>query len=90
MKAHYHHRRLPALFFWRDQTGHEVDLLLEAGGGWYPVKIKSGTTVATDMFAGLAWWCELAGISVANATLIHGGGEAYERQGIAVRPWCAV
>jgi predicted AAA+ superfamily ATPase len=90
MKAHYHHRRQPALFFWRDQTGHEVDLLLEAGTDWYPVEIKSGTTVAADMLAGLSWWCGLAGVPVANATLVHGGDEAYERQGIAVRPWCAV
>ena len=28
---------LPPLFFWRDRTGHEVDLLLDEGGKLFPV-----------------------------------------------------
>jgi uncharacterized protein len=31
-KAYWHHRRTPPIHFWRDQTGHEVDLLVEEGG----------------------------------------------------------
>jgi hypothetical protein len=89
-KAYAHHRRESPLFFWRDRTGHEVDLLIEEAGELFPVEIKSGQTVAADMLAGLTWWCALAGRPLEAATLVHGGAEAYTRSGIAVRPWFAV
>ena len=43
-KAFLHHRRTPPLFFWRDRTGHEVDLVIEAGDTLFPVEIKSTQT----------------------------------------------
>ena len=54
------------------------------------MEIKSGATVAGDMMATLAWWSSLAGAEAGEATLIHGGLEAFTRNGIAVRPWFAV
>jgi hypothetical protein len=36
------------LFFWRDRSGHEVDLLVEQGATLTPVEIKSGRTVARN------------------------------------------
>jgi uncharacterized protein len=89
-KAYWHHRRTPPLHFWRDQTGHEVDLVIEEGGVLHPVEIKSGATVASDMLAPLGWWGHLAGEEAGHGTLVHGGRESYERGGVAVRPWFAV
>ena len=89
-KAYRHHRRTPPLFFWRDRTGHEIDLLVEEAGRLYPVEVKSGQTVSADMLAGLRWWCELSGQSLESATLVHGGHERYTRNGVAVRPWYGV
>jgi uncharacterized protein len=37
-----------ALYFWRDNIGNEVDLLLEQGGGFTLVEIKSGATFQND------------------------------------------
>ena len=48
-KAYWNHRRTPPIYFWRDQTGHEIDLLIEEGTTLFPVEIKSGATVAGDM-----------------------------------------
>ncbi len=89
-KAYLHHRRLPPLFFWRDRTGHEIDLLVEEAGQLYPAEIKSGQTVSSDMLAGLRWWCDLSGQPLESATLIHGGQERYTRNGVAVRSWFGV
>jgi len=36
------------LFFWRDNVGHEVDLLLQNGDQLTPVEIKSGQTVTQE------------------------------------------
>ena len=89
-KAYLHHRRSPRLFFWRDRTGHEIDLLIEEANNLFAVEIKSGQTVSSDMLSGLRWWCNLSGRPLESATLIHGGNESYTRSGIAVRPWFAV
>ena len=42
-------RRLPApLYFWRDASGHEVDVLIDLGSRLIPVEVKSGVTVPAD------------------------------------------
>lgn len=75
----------PPLFFWRDTAGHEVDLLIERPAGLFPVEVKSGATIALDMFDGLKWWQSLAGVE--EGALIYGGDESYVRNGVKVRPW---
>jgi len=89
-KAYLHHRRTPPLFFWRDRTGHEVDLLIEEANLLYPVEIKSGNTMSPDMLDGLLWWTDLAGLPPDVATLVYGGDEIFEQKNVAVRPWFAV
>jgi len=41
------------LCFYRDSTGHEVDVLFPLGPNWLPVEMKSGQTIASDAFDGL-------------------------------------
>lgn len=53
-KAYLHHRQEPPIYFWRDRTGHEVDLIIEEGGRLYPVEIKSGRTATGDMLEPLS------------------------------------
>jgi len=90
MKFFYNQRLDPPLFFWRDQTGHEIDLIVAYSDALYPVEIKSGSTPAEDMFKGLKWWTQLAGRSAGSPTRVYGGAEAYVRDGIALRPWFSV
>ena len=47
------------LFFWRDNTGNEIDLVLEHPERSIPVEIKSGKTLSTDSFKGLLYWNKL-------------------------------
>ena len=89
-KAYLHHRRDPPIFFWRDRTGHEVDLLVDEAGALFPIEIKSGQTIARDMLKGIVWWSRQAGQDPGHGTLVHGGADRYARDGIAVRPWFSV
>ena len=89
-KTFHHHRQKPPLYFWRDRTGHEVDLLVEQGAALYPIEIKSGQTVGSDAFTALTWWSRTAEQDLAHASLIYGGDRAYRRNGVAVRPWFAI
>jgi len=77
----------PPLFFWRDQTGHEVDLIIDLGRTVVPVEIKSAKTVAADFFRGLRYWMSLRGNSSKDGILVYGGEKGYVREGIQVRPW---
>ena len=79
----------PPLFFWRDRTGHEVDLVIEKGNELLPIEIKSGRTVVGDSFKGLKFWLALEGNSQENGTLVYGGDKAFKRDAINLRPWFA-
>jgi len=87
VKTFTHHRLKPPLYFWRDQTGHEVDLVIDTGSSLHPVEIKSGRTISNSMFDTLSWWGDLSGTAAGPATLVYGGDDSYTRNGIAVRPW---
>jgi uncharacterized protein len=78
------------LYFWRDSTGHEIDLLLDLGSRLTPIEIKSGMTVASDFFQGLEYWRTLSGEPDAPGALIYAGDRAYRRQGFVVHPWAAL
>jgi len=85
---HFAHRgERPPLSFWRDSSGHEVDLLIEHGDTLIPVEIKSSKTLAGDQFKGLHDWRALTGVTDMPAVLVYGGDQAFMRSGIAVYPW---
>ncbi len=76
---HYHHSGLvPPLYFWRDSSGHEIDLIVEEAGKLWAYEIKSGQTIASDYFDGLKYWRELSGENV-NTSLIYAGDRAENR-----------
>lgn len=63
----------PALSFWRDSAGHEVDLIVTAGDIQHAYEIKSGATFSTDYFKGLDYWAGLSGVSPSRRSVIYAG-----------------
>lgn len=49
----------PNLYFWRDQHGHEIDLLEDMGTFLKPIEIKSGSTFSSDWLNNLNWFSKL-------------------------------
>lgn len=88
LKARFN-RGLPGqnLYFWRDRSGNEVDLLIERGERLRPVEIKSGQTLNSDYFKGLRKWLDLAGSQAVDPALVYGGKEILVHAGIQVVPW---
>ena len=80
-------RRDPPLYFWRDATGHEIDVLIDAGGRLVPVEVKSGQTVAADAVDTLAWWTSIPSNPNRGGVLVHGGEESFDFKGFRVLPW---
>lgn len=86
-KSFAHRGEIPPLYFWRDKTGHEVDVVIDAGSKLIPIEIKSSETVNRSFFDGLKYYISLGSPVSETGVLIHGGNELYEREKFIVRPW---
>ena len=79
------------LYFWRDNIGTEVDVVLERGNEIAAVEIKSGPTVASDAFGALNKWrkyaSERGSFSAIHPALVYGGEARFTREGVDVMPW---
>jgi predicted AAA+ superfamily ATPase len=85
---HRFNRALPGnAYFWRDNVGNEIDLLLDHGRSLQPVELKSGQTPTGDYFTALRKWLALAGPRARHATVVYGGNRSLEREGVRLLPW---
>ena len=90
LKRRYNQGLPSNLFFWRNNAGDEVDLLIEQGEQLIPVEIKSGQTFSSDFLAGLQKWMRLAGETCLAPRLVYGGEENMTRSGVLVQSWKAI
>lgn len=65
------------LYYWRDKTGHEIDVIIDNGSELMPVEIKSGKTINTAFFKNIDYWCKLSGYE--KSTLLYGGKQNQKR-----------
>lgn len=87
LKRRYNQGLASNLYFWRNNTGEEVDVLIEQGEKLMPVEIKSGQTFTSDFLTGLHKWTRYAGDAAMPAQLVYGGDENMMRSGVAVHSW---
>ncbi len=87
LKGRYNRGLASNLYFWRDNTGNEIDILVEKSDALVPIEIKSGQTVTQDYFTGLKKWLSIAGAAAESPHVIYGGNESQKRSGIEVLPW---
>ena len=77
----------PDIYFWRDSTGNEIDVIEETPEGLQPIEIKSGSTYASDWPAGLKKWQTLAGTESVKPSILYGGDLSVPRQEINLWSW---
>jgi predicted AAA+ superfamily ATPase len=90
LKNYMHRGEQPRLYFWRDASGHEVDIVIDRGDTLIPIEIKSAQTFASGFLDNLMYWKKLTGVMEAPAALIYGGEESFRRSGVVVRPWFSI
>ena len=71
MKNYFNRAVLPPLYFWRDNTGNEIDCLIDEGNFPKILEIKSSKTISSDFFKGLNFYKNLN--NKAKSHLIYGG-----------------
>jgi predicted AAA+ superfamily ATPase len=87
LKTRYNSGRRNNLFFWRNNTGLEVDVIIDDGSQLIPIEIKSGATLTKDWFKSLEKWGELAKDDAGRAHLIYGGSESFEQECCSIHSW---
>ncbi len=86
IKERTNHGKAIDLYYWRDKTGHEIDLIIDRGGKLLPIEIKSGKTVAADFFKNLNYWGRLS--RTRRSVLLYAGSSRQKRStGNEVWPW---
>jgi len=86
----------PEIWFWRDNTGMEIDCLLMEGSQLLALEIKSGKTFNDEMLDGLKEWQKIdtetgketfAGGETSNRILVYAGSTKTVNRGIKLMPW---
>lgn len=86
LKQRFNRGMASNLYFWRDNLGDEIDVLIDHGTTHIPVEIKSGQTLTDDYFKTLNKWEKVIGQHIASF-LIYAGNTPHTRHRIAVVPW---
>ncbi|RMG40715.1 MAG: ATP-binding protein [Candidatus Dadabacteria bacterium] len=80
-KAYFAKGLQPPLYFWRDQHGHEVDLVVDNGSKLHPLEIKCSATFNSHWLKTLNWFNKLQNynrshiIYAGDENFTHGGSE---------------
>lgn len=85
MKNYFNKVEIPPMYYWRDNTGNEVDCLIDDAVRIKSVEIKSSTTIHTDFMKGLNYYKKLNDTS--KPYLIYGGDECRKRKEADVLSW---
>jgi predicted AAA+ superfamily ATPase len=72
-------------YYWRDKSGHEVDLIIDNVTHLKPVEIKSSSTINSSYFENLDYWMALSGTD--KGYLIYTGLENQSRTKYEVLSW---
>lgn len=84
---HYTNLAIPSqLYYWRDKSGLEIDLILDNGTEQIPIEIKSGQTITSEYFKNSSRFIKISGAK--RAIILYGGKETQLRnESIQIMPW---
>lgn len=86
LKKRFNKGKSNNLYFWRDNVGNEVDLIIADGSTITPVEIKSGQTITNDYFKGIQYWNKIS--KTEGGYVIYGGNTQQVRgNGIYIMPY---
>lgn len=73
VKERLNHGLDPRLFFYRDQKGHEVDFVFQAGHQLIPIEGKSGQTYHSEFLRGLKQFQQMIGDRCPRGYVVYAG-----------------
>lgn len=77
----------PKFWFWQDQSGNEIDLIIEENGVLSAIEIKSSQTYNSRLLTGLKLWQKLTGGATENNFLVYAGDQEGALEYGTLLPW---
>lgn len=89
IKKIYNQGGEPSLYFWRDATGHECDLVEDRGAHLFPGEIKSAMTFQSGFLTNMEFLNRLQKTKQSDCLgeLIYGGKESFVFKGYQIKSW---
>jgi predicted AAA+ superfamily ATPase len=87
LKNRFNNAKTSNLYFYRDRTGNEIDLVIQEAISLVPIEIKSAETFHADFSRGLNTFRKLFGPEIKKSFIIYSGKEKHRHQGITFLPW---
>lgn len=80
---------MPNFYHWRTLAGAEVDIIVEIDGIFYPIEVKSATTISKNDVRSLeAFKATYPHLKIAKGIVIYAGDECYRvAEDIVAVPW---
>ena len=78
---------LPRLYYWRDNSKLEIDLIREESDGPHLVEVKSGRTYRDDWSKPMRRWLAATDIDPGRAEVVYAGKTPLMSHGIKAVPW---
>lgn len=86
-KDYFNKGKNPPLYYWRDNNGTEVDLIIENNKNHKAVEIKSGRTINEDFFRGIDRYQTYSQIENKDKYIIYGGSQKQFRTTCNIISW---
>lgn len=78
---------LPRLYYWRDNSRLEIDLIKEEADGPHLIEIKSGRTYRDEWSKPMRRWLSATGVDSERTQIVYAGDAELMSNGIKVVPW---
>jgi uncharacterized protein len=89
LKNRYNKGNRSNLYYFRDSTGNEIDIIVDEGNKLIPIELKAGETISGDYFKNLHYWEALTGKK--GGLVLYTGKESKIRQhNFVVENWIKV
>lgn len=79
LKDIYNHGERETLYFYRDKTGREIDLIREDCGKIEAVEIKAGNTFNNDYFRNIRYLKSIVGDKLVKSSVIYSGESEFHK-----------
>jgi predicted AAA+ superfamily ATPase len=78
---------LPSLFYFRENNGAEIDLLIKQGSTLFPLEIKASKTFHESFLRHLTWFKALFKERIPHAYLLYDGVNMPRSDGLSILNW---
>lgn len=87
LKSFWNGGKNAPLYYFRDNAGNEIDLLIERARKVTGVEIKAGETLHPEWFRGLKYLAKVMGKEVLARYLVYGGRTSTQYEGVHARSY---